>query len=104
MLMAKEVEVVQSAELPWGGVYRGRDGVREFLDKLNEHLDSRLEIEGLIDAGEQVVGVGKTVGKACATGLEFDVPVVHVWTVREGQISRFEAYTDNATLLAALAR
>jgi ketosteroid isomerase-like protein len=34
--------------------------------------------------------------------VEFDIPFVHVWTVRSGQITRFEAYVDNATLLAAL--
>ncbi len=68
-----------------------------------EHLDSRTEVECLIDAGERVVAVGRMVGRARATGLEFDVPVVHVWTVKTGQIARLEAFTENETLLAALA-
>ena len=34
--------------------------------------------------------------------VQFEVPVVHVWTFVEGQITRFEAYIDNATMLAAL--
>jgi uncharacterized protein len=102
MLMAEEVEIVQSSELPWGGVYRGHEGARQFLGKLAEHIDSRLEIESFIDAGEHVVAIGRTVGQTRATKLEFNIPVVHVWTLRDGQVTRFEPYIDNATMLAVL--
>jgi len=59
-------------------------------------------VERLIDAGDRVVAIGRTVGKTKTTQLEFDVPVVHVWTFREGQIVRFEPYIENDTMLAAL--
>jgi ketosteroid isomerase-like protein len=101
-LLAKDVEFLQSTELPWGGHYTGHDEARQFLAILREHIDSRVVLERLIDAGDRVVAVGRTVGKACATNLEFDVPVVHVWTLQDGQVTRFEAYIDNATMLAAL--
>ena len=39
-----------------------------------EHLETKITIERLIDAGAQVVGVGRTTGKAKATQLEFDIP------------------------------
>ena len=102
MLMANDVEIVQSAELPWGGSYRGHEGVRQFLGKLAEHIESHLEIETLIDAGEHVVAVGRTMGKTRATRLEFNIPIVHVWTLRDGLVTRFEPYLDNATMLAVL--
>ena len=102
MLMSKDVEIVQSPELPWGGNYRGHDGVRQFFAKLLEHVDSQVEIERLIDSGEHVVAIGRTVGKTREKSLEFDVPVVHVWTLAQGQIVRFQPYIDNATMLAAL--
>ncbi len=102
MLMAKDVEIMQSAELPWGGLYLGQDGVRRFLNLLAEHLDSRILIERLIDAGDRVVTVGRTVGKARKTQLEFDVPLVHVWTFHDGLVTRFEGYIDNPTMLAVL--
>jgi len=102
MLMSNDVEIRQSPELPWGGSYRGHDGVKTFLAKLSEHLENRLTIEGVIDAGEQVVVSGRTSGKARSTGLEFDIPFAHVWTVQEGLITRFEPYIDNATMLVAL--
>src|SRR5262245_18232591 len=102
MLMAKDVEIVQSSELPWGGIHLGQAGLSRFLGSLAEHLDSRVEIERLIDAGDRIVAVGRTFGTARATRLEFDVPFVHVWTFHEGQVARFEAYIDNATMLTAL--
>ena len=71
-LLAKDVEFLQSTELPWGGHYTGHDGVRQFLEALREHVDSRVELEHLIDAGDRVVAVGRTVGKARATKLEFE--------------------------------
>ena len=102
MLMSKDVEIVQSPELPWGGVYRGHEGAQEYWGKLEEYLDSRVEIECCIDAGDHVVAVGRTTGKGRSSKLEFDIPVVHVWAVQGGQITRFEPYLDNATMLAAL--
>jgi len=101
-LMAPDVTIEQSPELPWGGVYDGHSGAREFFAELSKHIESRVEIERFIDAGDHVVAVGHTRGKARATKLEFDVPVVHIWTVREGQIAAFQPYIDNATMLAAL--
>jgi ketosteroid isomerase-like protein len=102
MLMSEEVEIMQSTELPWGGHYRGHEGVKNFLTKLTEHLDSQVQVERMIDAGDKVAVVGRTVGKARKTKLEFDLPIVHIWTMCEGQVVRFEPYIDNATMLAAL--
>ena len=102
LLMAPEIEVFQSEELPWGGRYQGHEGVRKFLSTLMEHVDSRVLIERFIDSGERVVAVGRTVGKTRKAQLEFDVPVVHVWTFSEGRIVRFEPYIENDTMLAAL--
>jgi len=100
--MSEEVEIMQSTELPWGGHYRGHEGVKNFLTKLTEHLDSQVQVERMIDAGDKVAVVGRTVGKARKTKLEFDLPIVHIWTMCEGQVVRFEPYIDNATMLAAL--
>lgn len=101
-LAAPEIEISQSSELPWGGIYSGQEGLKLFQTKLAEHLDSRVEIECCIDAGDHIVATGRTVGKARATGLEFDIPLVQVWKLCEGRIVRLETYLDNATMLAAL--
>jgi uncharacterized protein len=102
MLLSTEVQIRMSPELPWGGVYRGKEGMKQALAAVAKHLDSRIVMERLIDAGAHVVCVGRNMGKAHATQLEFDIPVVHVWEVHEGQIVRLESYVDNATLLSVL--
>ena len=102
MLMSKNIEIIQSDELPWGGHFTGHEGVKKFLGALTEHIDSQVEVERMIDAGDKIAVVGRTVGKARKTKLEFDVPIVHIWTMREGQVIHFESYIDNATMLAAL--
>ncbi|OGO71679.1 MAG: hypothetical protein A2Z37_12775 [Chloroflexi bacterium RBG_19FT_COMBO_62_14] len=58
--------------------------------------------EELCDAGDHVVAVGHTRGTARATGKQFQVPAVHVWTVRDESAVRFEAYIDNPTMMRAL--
>ncbi len=102
LFLDKDVELVPSAELPWGGHYRGHEGVRKLLSAVSQHLEARLQLERLIDAGDHVVAVGRAIGKARATQLEFDVPLVHVWTFRNGVIVRLESYIDNATMLPVL--
>lgn len=102
LLLSRDIELVHSAELPWGGIYQGHDGFRELLSTVEGHLSARVLIERLIDAGDKVVAVGRTVGKTRATNLEFDVPIVHVWTFHDGLATRFESYIDNPTMLAVL--
>lgn len=102
-LLSPEIEIVQSTELPWGGVYRGHDGARQFFTKLTAHLDSTLEIERLINAGEHIVAVGWTQGKVNATGATYRVAIAHIWKVRDGQVMQAQFLIDNPTMLTALA-
>src|SRR6476646_169384 len=76
---APEVEVHQSEALPWGGDYRGYEGLGQFLQRLQQNVDSRVETERLIDVLDTVVQVGRTRGTVRATGQAFDIPEVHIW-------------------------
>lgn len=98
-----EVEFVQTDLLPWGGSYRGIEGAQASLGKLLAHVDSRVEVEEMFSAGEQVVVIARTRGTARASGASFDLRAVHVWTVVEGSVLRFEAYIDTPAMLSALA-
>jgi ketosteroid isomerase-like protein len=102
-LLAADVEMAQSDELPWGGVYRGHDGAREFFGRLTSSVRSALKIERMISAGDHVAAVGWTEGKVNATGAEFRVPVVHLWEVRAGKAVRVQFCIDHPTMLPALA-
>ena len=97
-----EVEYVQTDLLPWGGQYRGLEGVQTSLGKLLEQVDSRVEVEEIVSAGDHVIVIGRTRGKARSSGAAFDVRAVHVWTVVDGSVRRFEAYIDTPAMLSAL--
>ena len=102
-LTAPEVTVQQSPAVPWGGTYEGHAGLGDFLAALTGHLDSRPESERLFGDGDgHVVQVGRTRGTVRATGAAFDVAEVHLWTVRDGLVHRFEAYLDTPAMRAAL--
>jgi len=103
-LLAAEVEITQSEELQWGGVYRGHDGAQQFFGKLESQINSTLEIERLIRSGDRVVAVGWTEGTVRANGASYRVPVVHIWKVREGLIVQAQFLIDHPTMLEALAR
>jgi hypothetical protein len=101
-LLAHDAELYQSDLLPWGATYRGHEEIRTFFTRLTESIDSRVDVEKLVEAGEQVVAIGRSRGRVKKNEREFDVVAVHVWTIREGKVSRFEAYIDTPEMLRAL--
>lgn len=97
-----EVEIAQTPELPWGGEFSGHDGLGEFFGKLSEHISSKVTLEVVYAAGEKVVQVGRTAGTVKATDSAFDIHEVHILTIRDNKVVRFEAHIDTPAMLAAL--
>jgi ketosteroid isomerase-like protein len=103
--MHPDIEWHQAQGLPHGGFYRGVDEVRR---NIFEPLDAEwwdeftAKPDEFLDAGEQVVVLGRYRGIAKGTGKELDVPFVHVWTVRDGQAVRFRQFLDTAGWVDAL--
>ena|SRR5438270_2583686 len=98
------IEIRLTEQLPWGGTYKGLGGLKEFFGKLLENLDSKVEFSQWIESGESVVAVGRSHGKVNANGNEFDIPIVHVWHLRDGKAVLFEPYVDTAGMLKALGK
>ena len=103
-LVHPEITVTQTPELPWGGDYVGVPGLQAFFGKLLEHIASQVTPEEYVEAGERVVMLGRTRGAVRANGSSFDFRAVHLWEVRDGRATRFEAYIDTPQMLAALDR
>lgn len=96
------IEITQSREVPWGGEYKGHNGAMEFFAKLTGAIQSKVEHERFIDAGDTVVQIGRTRGKVHANGAAFDVSEAHVWKIKDGKVIRYDSYIDNAKMRAAL--
>jgi ketosteroid isomerase-like protein len=104
--MADEIEWQQAQGLPHGGTYNGVGAVRanvfDPLDRDWWSSFSAVPLE-LLDAGDEIVVLGRYVGVAKETGRRLDVPFVHVWSLREGKAWRFRQFLDTAGWIAALA-
>lgn len=103
-LIAPDVVIDQSSEVPWGGHFAGTDAMPRFFGGVTAYLDSTLAFDRFIDAGDHVVALGRTRGRVRATGAAYDVPIAHVWTVVDGRVTRVRYCIDNPTMLAALAQ
>jgi hypothetical protein len=101
-LFDADVEVHQTEELPWGGDFQGHDGLGRFFGLLRENITSKVTIQTLYAAGDEVVQIGRTAGTVNGTGVPFDVQEMHLLTVRDGKVVRFEAHIDTPAMLAAL--
>jgi ketosteroid isomerase-like protein len=74
-----------------------------FFTKLLSNVDSQLDRNQFIDAGDDVVMIGRTHGTTKAKGTAFDVTAIHVWTLRNGKIVSFHPYIDTPAMLKVLA-
>lgn len=100
--IAPDFVMSQTDLLPWGGTRHGPDGFFAFLGTLLSHVDTNVEIEQLIDAGDHVVEIGHTRGKVLAHGNEFRIRELHAWTLRAGLVTSYRVYVDVPAMLAAL--
>jgi uncharacterized protein len=103
--MDAEIEWHQAQGLPHGGLYHGLDEVRaNIFDPLDEQWWEEFSArpDEFLEAGDQVVVIGRYRGGGKHTGKQLDVPFVHIWTMRGAKAIRFRQYLDTAGWVAAL--
>lgn len=104
--MHPDIEWHQAQGLPHGGLYHGLDEVkRNIFDPLDDEWWDEFTAtpDEFLDAGDEVVVIGRYRGRAKGTGKSLDVPFVHVWTLRDEKAIRFRQFLDTAGWVAALA-
>lgn len=73
-----------------------------YFGKIIEHVESQVDVDEFIDAGDQVVAIGHSRSRIKANGRAFEVAIAHVWTVQQGKVLRGEAYIDTPKMLQML--
>jgi hypothetical protein len=96
--------VTQDEALPWGGRHQGLDGVATFGALLGGTIHSVVTSDELFETGDRVIQYGRSRGTVLANGATFDMPEVHVWTLRDGKVTAAEFYIDTPAMLRALGR
>ena len=99
--MADDVEWHEAEGMPYGGVYRGGQAVAEnvFGPIIRDVPNFAVSPEEFIGSGDTVAVVVRYTGTGQATGKQLDLPVVHVWDVRDGKIACFRQFIDTAMYL-----
>jgi ketosteroid isomerase-like protein len=102
--LARDVqwELPAMENVPFAGKWQGREGVGQFFGKVSEAQDVvEFEPEEYITQGNKVVVLGRFTMRVKATGRNVSSTWAHVWTVENGQITRFNEYVDTAVVSRA---
>jgi ketosteroid isomerase-like protein len=80
----------------------GFDGFRDsWLDWTSPFASYTVELERMIDGGDQVVSFVAMTGKTRTGGVEINAPGAAVWTIVDGRVRRVEFHIDRDAALRA---
>lgn len=97
-------ETEAPASVPYSGVGRGLDMVKKFFAGIGSTMDQiTLEMELFAAQGDNVVTAGRYQARIIPTGRRIDVPLVHLWTIRNGKVVRYVNLSDTAAMAEAYA-
>jgi ketosteroid isomerase-like protein len=98
-----EVEIVQPPELPDGRIYCGLDGFVEcLLDWPSEWEDFRVEPTRIYALGDSAFVIeAMHRGRSLRMGLEIEVEIFWLYTLRNGRTLRWDMFMSREATLAA---
>jgi ketosteroid isomerase-like protein len=93
------------AGIPGLGVYRGYAEIRRFFEEdwfgAFPFEEWELEVEELIDHGEQVIAILRQRGRGTSSGVAAEIGFTNITTLRDGEIARNDFYLDREKALEA---
>ena len=100
--LADDAECVLSDETPYGGIWRGHDGIAHGIAELAGHYEEYvIEVSEMVGDGDTVVVLGHIHGRTLGGGNLWQ-PFAHVVRVRDGRIAHLTSYADSTKPLRAL--
>lgn len=101
--LAPNFEYATTGAIPgMTGVYRGVEGILGFLEWMRSEFERpRIEVNELVDAGDQVVAAVTLRGRGKQSGVEASWDVWHVWTMEQGKVVHGQAFTSREEALEA---
>jgi ketosteroid isomerase-like protein len=86
----------------FAGIHRGHEEVRRLIDtQLEVFEDVAIEVEQFFESGDQVVAFVRQRGRGGASGVEVEIRIGHLWTMREGKAVRLQVFPDREKALEA---
>jgi ketosteroid isomerase-like protein len=88
-----------------GTTYEGREGVVQFLAFQAEAFSAQsVELEELIETGEEIVAVIRLRGEGPVSGVPLEGRFTHVWEIAGGMVRRLRVYATKQEALEAAGR
>jgi ketosteroid isomerase-like protein len=88
-----------------GTTYEGRDGVVRFLAFQAEAFSAQsVELEELIETGEEIVAVIRLRGEGPVSRVPLEGRFTHVWEIAGGVVRRLRVYATKQEALEAAGR
>jgi ketosteroid isomerase-like protein len=104
----KEViwEVMGQPDVPYAGIYHGPKDVKEFFEKLNEHVESKeFMVEHILENDHIVIATGYMNARGRKTGNSFSSIWSMIWEFNdEGQVVHFRDCIDTAAFARGLTK
>ncbi|MEN3364975.1 MAG: uncharacterized protein V7606_2249 [Burkholderiales bacterium] len=92
----------KSETIPFANTFHGKQETAQYFALVDQSLEARLFEPGeLIAEGDKVVVLGQSNWAVKANGETFENPWVHVFTIQNGKISRFQVFDDTAAVAEA---
>jgi len=91
--------------IPYSGSWRGRSQVGEFFQAMGASITGGKVLPDVVIAdGDTVIATGRYTATVRDNGAEIDVPIAHVFTVRNGKVSKWVGLSDTAKVAEAHTR
>jgi uncharacterized protein len=104
-LLAPDIEWRTTPEVPFMGNYVGLDEFLRGMDEWTSAFDEvTTEVEEMIDTGENVIVHHRMRGRGRDSGVEVDLAIFQVVTVRDGKLTRMHDYLAREEALEAAAQ
>jgi ketosteroid isomerase-like protein len=102
-LLHPEIEFHTYANSPEAGIYRGRDAVVEYNQRLFDQFESvRIELEELLPADDRVVVISRQHAVPKTGHAAIVVQVVEVWRIRNGLLAERHSFSTRMEALEAV--
>ena len=102
-LLHPDVELREEFIAPEAAVYRGHDGVREWLRRSSEAMSGfRFEPKRFMRVEDAVVVPVRLTARGDGSGAEVSADLVHVGRLRDGRVAMLAAYPDLQSAVAAV--
>jgi ketosteroid isomerase-like protein len=97
-----EWEGARSEAIPFSGIYHGKQQTAQYFRLLDQAVEAlQFEPQEFIAEGDKVVVRGQSKWAVKSNGQTYENPWVHIFTVRDGKVARFQQFNDSAAAVEA---